>query len=102
MKTKQYLTIVTLRSLGLTQNTEALNRLLNTSNQKIADRIQAEIHIEIEHNYDENLLKEYLNLIKENGFSSETTQSWLKTHIAAFDEITTDHINIMLAELLKT
>jgi hypothetical protein len=99
MKTNQYLTAKNLQDIGFTQDSNSLQSILDAANQKIADRINAEIPVEIEHNYDEGLLMEYLELVGENGFSSEVTQDWLERHIAAFGEIVTDHVNIMLADL---
>jgi hypothetical protein len=102
MEIKQYITINDLLDLGFAGDSESLQRLLATVNRKVAERINTEIPIEIKHNYDENLLKDYLKLVSQHGFSSDTTQRWLKKHIANFSEITTDHINIMLADLRQT
>ncbi|MDR0397779.1 MAG: hypothetical protein LBH36_01165 [Candidatus Nomurabacteria bacterium] len=99
MKVKQYITTQQLEGIGFRYDTEALQSLLDTVNKKIAEQIDAEIRIEIEYNYDADLLAKYLALVDKHEFSSNIVQHWLEEHIAAFHEITTDRINIMLANI---
>lgn len=102
MKDKQIVEYVTkqrLRRLGLTWPDREMLALWESVNNKIGWAVDREIRSEIEHNYNNDLLDEYAQLVETDGINAPTTQEWVKSHIAAIDEIVTDRIEIMLYDL---
>ena len=83
-----------LREIGFTQPDKIFLPILEKINQQVAHTIDREVRMNIK----PEMLPEYLELLGQHPISSPIAQRWLKQHVPDIDSITTDRINIALAD----